>query len=101
MQLVNRDTYKFAMKCSAAEVDGKWVDVFKQPVTDTGKKSKCGRITLATTEKDTVPFTVQISSLSGPHGYQDLMHTVYENGPVAESYESFDVIRERANSSIV
>lgn len=43
LQMVNRDTQKFAMKCSAAYVDGKWVDVFKDPVTDKGKRSKRGR----------------------------------------------------------
>jgi nicotinamide phosphoribosyltransferase len=40
---VNRDTYGFAMKASAAYVNGEWVDVFKDPITDPGKKSKRGR----------------------------------------------------------
>ena len=38
-----RDDQKFAMKCSAAKVDGVWRDVFKDPITDPGKKSKKGR----------------------------------------------------------
>ena len=42
LQDVTRDTYKFAMKCSAIEVDGEWRDVYKDPVTDTVKKSKRG-----------------------------------------------------------
>lgn len=42
LQMVNRDTQKFAMKCSAAQVNGEWVDVFKEPVTDPGKSSKKG-----------------------------------------------------------
>ena len=64
LQQVNRDTMKFAMKCSAIgirqwidqshaswgdEVNGmvvKWFDVFKDPVTDSGKTSKKGRVTL-------------------------------------------------------
>lgn len=45
-QIVNRDDYSFAMKCSAAYIDGKWVNVFKDPITDQGKKSKKGRVTL-------------------------------------------------------
>ena len=43
---VDRDTQKFAMKCSAAEVNGEWVDVFKDPITDKVKASKKGRVTL-------------------------------------------------------
>lgn len=38
-----RDDQKFAMKCSAVKVDGTWRDVFKDPITDPGKKSKKGR----------------------------------------------------------
>lgn len=42
MQKVDRDTQKFAIKCSAAKVKGEWRDVFKDPITDPGKKSKKG-----------------------------------------------------------
>lgn len=102
LQLVNRDTYKFAMKCSAAKVNGEWVDVFKQPVTDSGKNSKRGRITLGyfLSEDDHTPQTVSIQKASEHDDFVDLMHTIYENGPVVEAYDSFDVVRQRANSSI-
>ena len=48
LQQVNRDTMKFAMKCSAIKVKGEaaWRPVFKDPVTDPGKASKRGRVTL-------------------------------------------------------
>lgn len=46
LQKVDRDTQKFAMKASAARINGKWVDVFKDPITDKGKVSKKGRVTL-------------------------------------------------------
>ncbi len=42
MQKLDRDTQKFAIKCSAAKVKGEWRDVFKDPITDPGKKSKKG-----------------------------------------------------------
>lgn len=42
LQIVNRDTQKFAMKCSAIFNGAEWVDVFKDPVTDPGKASKKG-----------------------------------------------------------
>jgi nicotinamide phosphoribosyltransferase len=46
LQAIDRDTMKFAMKCSAAKINGEWVDVYKDPVTDHGKVSKKGRVTL-------------------------------------------------------
>ncbi len=45
MQKLDRDTCKFAIKCSAAKVNGQWRDVFKDPITDQGKKSKAGVLT--------------------------------------------------------
>jgi nicotinamide phosphoribosyltransferase len=46
LQKLNRDTCKFAFKCSSATIDGQEIDVFKQPVTDQGKRSKAGRLKL-------------------------------------------------------
>lgn len=43
---MDRDTQKCAYKCSHAVVNGKEVNVFKSPITDLGKKSKKGRLTL-------------------------------------------------------
>lgn len=44
-QYVTRDTYGFAMKATWAEIDGKGVDLFKKPVTDSGEKfSAKGRL---------------------------------------------------------
>jgi nicotinamide phosphoribosyltransferase len=46
LQIVDRDTQRFAMKASSACINGEWVNVVKDPVTDPGKKSKAGRVTL-------------------------------------------------------
>jgi nicotinamide phosphoribosyltransferase len=46
LQKVNRDTQRFAMKASAIRIDGQWRDVYKDPVTDPGKRSKGGRLAL-------------------------------------------------------
>lgn len=43
LQQCNRDTFKFAMKASAARVNGEWRDVYKSPATDKNKVSKRGR----------------------------------------------------------
>jgi nicotinamide phosphoribosyltransferase len=46
LQIVDRDTQRFAMKASSACINGEWRDVVKDPITDSGKKSKAGRVTL-------------------------------------------------------
>jgi nicotinamide phosphoribosyltransferase len=88
LQQVNRDTMKFAMKCSAAEIDGKWVEVFKQPVTDKGKVSKKGRVTLYQ-ERDGKFFT----------GVEDwptpALRVVFENGEL-KNQMTFDEVRANA-----
>lgn len=42
---MNRDTFSFAQKTSAILVDGKWIPTVKDPITDSGKKSKGGYLT--------------------------------------------------------
>lgn len=44
LQDMNRDTGKYAFKCSAVKVAGEWRDVYKDPVTDPGKVSFRGRV---------------------------------------------------------
>lgn len=44
LQKVNRDTQKFAYKCNAVKVNGIWVPVSKDPITDPGKRSRAGYI---------------------------------------------------------
>jgi nicotinamide phosphoribosyltransferase len=46
LQVHNRDTQRFAMKCSWVLVNGEEVEVFKQPATDVVKNSKRGRLDL-------------------------------------------------------
>jgi nicotinamide phosphoribosyltransferase len=71
LQKVNRDTYSFAQKTSAMKINGEWVDTVKDPVTDSGKKSKGGR-------------------------FDDLaLVTYYENGKLLID-DSLEVIRQRA-----
>lgn len=92
LQVVNRDTQKFAMKCSAAEVNGKWIDVFKDPVTDSGKTSKKGRLALVKTNKGYTTMTTKQAEIAG---LEDQLVTVYENGEVITEYTFAQV---RANS---
>ena len=91
LQQLDRDTLKFAMKCSAAKVDGQWRDVYKDPATDRGKASKRGRFALVAEGGawQTVP-------LDGNEAL-DRLHTVYRDGLLLNE-TSFTEIRARANA---
>lgn len=75
LQKVNRDTLKFAMKASAAEVNGEWRDVFKDPVTDHGKRSKKGRLALIV--GDAGYETIRADRLQGR---ENRLQTVFRDG---------------------
>lgn len=94
LQQMDRDTMQWAMKCSAMKINGKWQDVFKQPVTDSAKDSKRGRITLAYHELAGEVSTVREEEIDGEF-IEDLMEVVFEDGHIVKEY-SFDEIR--ANS---
>ena len=105
LQQLNRDTQKFALKCSAARVDGKWIDVYKDPVTDHGKTSKRGRMTLLKHREygtyKTVPVPPEAASLAEvekPMGFEDALVTVWENGHIGNDW-TFADIRTRANAA--
>lgn len=95
LQLVSRDTYKFAMKCSAVQIGSIWQDVWKDPITDPGKKSKRGRLALVknmeTSEYRTIRLDEEINA-----DERNMMRVVYHNGPIESQYETFQNIRERA-----
>jgi nicotinamide phosphoribosyltransferase len=89
LQQVNRDTCQFAMKCSSIVVDGKQRDVFKDPVTDKGKRSKKGRLALV--DIDGVLTTVSEEEA----GTDNLLSVVFENGKVLNE-TTLTEIRARA-----
>lgn len=77
------------MKCSAVKVDGHWREVYKDPITDLGKRSKRGRLGLVK-DGDKVR-TVPEYEAEG----QDLLQTVFENGVLVKE-TTFDEVRENA-----
>lgn len=93
LQQLDRDTLKFAMKCSAITVSGKDRDVFKDPVTDPGKTSKKGVLSIVRNPKDGTLKTIRRDQLkSAP---DDHLKVVYKNGNILID-EDFELIRERA-----
>jgi nicotinamide phosphoribosyltransferase len=98
LQQLDRDTQKFAMKCSAAEINGEWVDVQKDPITDSGKKSKAGRVTLWKGGSEWV------SAVDQPKGWFDkgfgpfteVLEEVYRDGVLVKEID-FETVRANSN----
>lgn len=94
LQKVNRDTERFAFKCSAQKRNGVWMDVQKDPLDQT-KKSKAGRLRLRMDSTGEVE-TVRAEEQDHDHiVIPDLLETVFENGQVLR-LETFAEVRKRA-----
>ena len=79
--------------CIRDRANGKGIDVFKDPITDTGKRSKKGRLDLEIFEGryETVPI---------PNGDEkvpySILQTVFLNGKMVREY-TFDEVRKSAS----
>eukprot|EP00397_Hematodinium_sp_SG-2012_P018365 GEMP01018810.1.p1 GENE.GEMP01018810.1~~GEMP01018810.1.p1 ORF type:complete len:465 (+),score=83.26 GEMP01018810.1:67-1461(+) len=82
LQKMDRDTQKCAFKCCYAKINGEDVDVFKDPITDPGKKSKKGRLTLEKTADGS--FTTVMDSEGRPEN--DELVEVYRNGKLIKEW---------------
>jgi len=90
LQKINRDTQQFAMKASAICINGEWRDVYKDPITDPGKRSKRGRLALINDEQGY--RTVREDALGDQ---RNALVKVFRNGDVLVDW-TFDEVRERA-----
>ncbi|WP_345816634.1 nicotinate phosphoribosyltransferase [Paraburkholderia sp. PREW-6R] len=101
LQQINRDTQRFAMKCSAIRLGDEWHDVLKDPVTDAGKRSMKGRLTLLvnrrTGEYRTVTLPLAWDDRTAEADWEDALVTVYESGRLLVD-ESLAAIRRRAHA---
>ena len=91
LQKCDRDTLKFAFKCSAAVINGKYVPVFKDPATDPGKVSKKGFLDL---ERDVKGNFVTVSHNVDSETIGTCLETIYENGKLLKEYD-LKAIRSR------
>lgn len=89
LQGVTRDTQKFAIKCSHITRDGKSVDVFKDPKSDPGKKSKRGRLDLQIKAG-------KYETVQAPAEFGSELDLVYEDGKIYRQQTLAD-IRKRAH----
>lgn len=94
LQKVNRDTQRFAFKCSSVVVNGETRDVFKDPKSDPTKASKRGRLKLIVDPDNGSLTTVPESNLS-----HDELMTVFESGEL-KNIDTFDDIRKRSEGKL-
>lgn len=95
LQKINRDTMKFAYKCSAIVADGELIDVYKQPITDSGKNSKRGRLDLVQDENGAYK-TVRLDDAETISAPNSQLNLVFENGEILVD-DNLEAIRARAN----
>jgi nicotinamide phosphoribosyltransferase len=88
LQKVNRDTCRFAMKCSAVMVNDAWRGVMKHPATDPTKNSKAGRLILC--DDGTGAYTTSVEGAG-----RNILSTVFLNGEM-RTQQTFADIRRRA-----
>jgi nicotinamide phosphoribosyltransferase len=87
-QKLDRDSLSFAMKASAILIDGKWLDVYKDPVAG-GKTSKRGRLALVEGEAGQ-PVTVRRENAMGR---TDHLEMVYDKGILVRNQPFNDIRR--------
>ncbi len=98
LQQVDRDTQKFAMKCSSALINGEWIDVQKDPITDSGKRSKAGRVQLWTNSGSEFASGVTAPTGwtdKGIGGWTNALAEVYRDGKLVSEI-SFEQVRANA-----
>jgi nicotinamide phosphoribosyltransferase len=91
LQQLNRDTQRFAIKCSSVTIDGIEQDVWKETKTDPSKASRRGRLVLGHNGGE----FVTIKAEPGLIYTNDRLKTVYENGELLID-QTVDEIRKRA-----
>ncbi|PTQ94054.1 nicotinamide phosphoribosyltransferase [Mucilaginibacter yixingensis] len=101
LQKVDRDTQKFALKCSSAIINGQEVNVEKRPtemdaqgnISGSFKKSKGGRLKLVKTNG-----TFKTINQNEPDNLPDQLHIVFENGQLVNPV-TFEQIKANIKAS--
>lgn len=94
LRKLDRDTLGFACKASSATVDGVERDVYKDPITDPGKKSKRGRQAVIR-GKDGIETWSKVVGADDMSG--DLLKEVFRDGKLLE-FQTLEQIRKVAEA---
>lgn len=89
LQNHNRDTQRFAFKCSAQQRDNLWRAVYKEPL-DTSKASKKGMLSLR--KAGDIYYTEQRLTFEDIPTEEDHLKPVFYNGKLIREYTYEDII---------
>lgn len=95
LQQHNRDDLGFAFKATYAEINGVATELYKDPKTDTGKKSHKGLMTLRTCE-DTGKF-ITVDECTWDDEAEGHLQTVFKDGKLVKE-TTLEEIRQRVNN---
>jgi nicotinamide phosphoribosyltransferase len=95
LQRLDRDTLGFAYKASAVDIAGTWHDVFKDPATDSAKRSKRGLLGLVEEDGHWETLPVDGEHFEALDGRRNALRPVWRDGRLLVD-ESLTQIRHRA-----
>lgn len=95
LQKLDRDTQKFAFKCSNALINGENRDVYKEPITDKGKNSKKGKLKLLALDGSHGKFYTTVREEVA--GKDDVLKEVFRYGDLLIDYD-FETIRKNSET---
>ncbi|USN15400.1 nicotinamide phosphoribosyltransferase [Brevundimonas phage vB_BpoS-Kikimora] len=93
---LDRDVNKWAMKASEMIIDGERVDIYKDPITDPGKKSKRGRFGLVRDENGAFQT---INRVNDAEDRADLIEARFYKGDVINA-STLAQVRERVSAQL-
>lgn len=95
---LNRDTNGFAIKCSELTfMDGSTMDIYKDPITDPGKKSKKGKVTTYFNKETSEFFTDIIGK--DTETIINIVQPLFINGKMVKDY-TLSEIRESVDNQL-
>lgn len=92
LQGPNRDSQRFACKASWGFINGNPVDIFKDPITDKGKRSKKGYLGLFRNKLTEEYSTGRIEEMQDNKIWERVDRTIFEDGKLIEDM-SFEEVR--------
>jgi len=99
LNYVSRDTHGFAQKATYVEVNGKGIEIFKDPITDNGIK-KSARGLLMVYKDENGEYKLKDScNLEDVYSEKNELKTIFKDG-VIYSRQTLTEIRERINQNL-
>jgi nicotinamide phosphoribosyltransferase len=96
-QYVTRDTWGMALKCIAQQKDGKLVEIFKDPITDSGMKKSAKGLTVVYKNEKGEYYLKDQATLEEVQSDKNELKVRFRNGELLNQL-TFDQIRENVNS---